>query len=123
MMAEGAAPKRQAPIYDNVAILASAPTPTARTVPPQGEIVTRLSTSGGHHWGVNIGRFATSDAAERILVKTQLVESATLGESLRKVTQKGGGFDANFLGLTQEAAALACRRLTARGIPCTPLGP
>jgi D-alanyl-D-alanine carboxypeptidase len=86
-------------------------------------VITRLSTSGGAHWGVNIGRFASSDAAERILLKTQLVESATLGLSLRKVTEKGGGFDANFLGLTEEAAALACRRLTARAIPCITLGP
>ena len=72
---------------------------------------------------MNIGRFSSSDAAERILLKTQLVESATLGLGLRKVTEKGGGFDANFLGLTEEAAALACRRLTARAIPCITLGP
>ncbi len=121
----GATPTtRQAPIYDDATILASA-APLASPAPPSGagEAVTRLSTSGGHHWGVNIGRFSTSDAAERILVKTQLVESATLGQSLRKVTQKGGGFDANFLGLSEEQASLACRRLTARGIPCTTLGP
>jgi D-alanyl-D-alanine carboxypeptidase len=90
---------------------------------PQGEVVSRLSTSGGAHFGVNVGRFKSSDAAERVLVKTQLVESAVLGESLRKVTAKGGGYDANFLGLTQEGAALACRRLTARAIPCITLGP
>lgn len=115
---------RQAPIYDDATILASA-APLVSPAPPSGagEAVTRLSTSGGHHWGVNIGRFSTSDAAERILVKTQLVENTTLGQSLRKVTQKGGGFDANFLGLSEEQASLACRRLTARGIPCTTLGP
>ncbi len=117
-------PKRQAPIYDASADLALA---AANTLPaPQlavGEVVTRLSTSGGRHWGVNIGRFASSDAAERILLKTQLVESASLGQSLRKVTQKGGGFDANFLGLSQVEADVVCRRLTARAIPCIPLGP
>ncbi|MDZ7905404.1 MAG: D-alanyl-D-alanine carboxypeptidase family protein [Cypionkella sp.] len=118
-------PQRQAPIYDDQAILAKASAPPQGAPAPvvKGEVVTRLSTSGGHHWGVNVGRFASSDAAERILIKTQLVESATLGQSLRKVTKKGGGFDANFLGMTQEAAALACRRLTARSIPCIPLGP
>lgn len=124
-------PKRQSPIYDTDAIAAAAPSDAAQPVvlaaatdnADQGEVVTRLSTSGGKHWGVNVGRFANSDAAERILVKMQLIESATLGQSLRKVTQKGGGFDANFLGLTEEAAALACRRLTARAIPCIPLGP
>ncbi len=119
-------PQRQAPIYDDQTVLAKANAtdpPPAPELPATGEVVTRLSTSGGAHWGVNIGRFASSDAAERILLKTQLVESATLGLSLRKVTEKGGGFDANFLGLTEEAAALACRRLTARAIPCITLGP
>ena len=118
-------PQRQAPIYDDQTVLAkaNATQPTAPELPATGEVITRLSTSGGAHWGVNIGRFASSDAAERILLKTQLVESATLGLSLRKVTEKGGGFDANFLGLTEEAAALACRRLTARAIPCITLGP
>jgi D-alanyl-D-alanine carboxypeptidase len=118
-------PQRQAPIYDDQTVLAkaNATQPTAPELPATGEVVTRLSTSGGAHWGVNIGRFSSSDSAERILLKTQLVESATLGLSLRKVTEKGGGFDANFLGLTEEAAALACRRLTARAIPCITLGP
>ncbi|MFN3607125.1 MAG: hypothetical protein ACK4SS_08030 [Cypionkella sp.] len=57
------------------------------------------------------------------MLKTQLVVNAVLGNSLRKVTEKGGGYDANFLGLTQEGAELACRRLTARAIPCITLGP
>ncbi len=118
-------PLRQAPIYDDQTMLAkaNATQPLPAELPATGEVVTRLSTSGGAHWGVNIGRFSSSDSAERILLKTQLVESATLGLSLRKVTQKGGGYDANFLGLTEVAAALACRRLTARAIPCITLGP
>lgn len=128
-------PKRKAPIYDTAALPAMAQdTPPAeiaalggvqpsKAAPKGGEVINRLSTSGGKHWGVNVGRFASSDAAERILVKMQLIESATLGDSLRKVTQKGGGFDANFLGLTEEAAALSCRRLLARAIPCIALGP
>ena len=118
-------PQRSAPIYDDSALLAMAtPDGGLPAAPaPQGEVVSRLSTSGGAHFGVNVGRFKSSDAAERVLVKTQLVESAVLGESLRKVTAKGGGYDANFLGLTQEGAALACRRLTARAIPCITLGP
>ncbi len=121
-----AQPKRQAPIYDTPVLAAakeSDNTAPAVVQTAKGEVVTRLSTSGGKHWGVNVGRFKSSDAAERILLKMQLVESATLGQSLRKVTQKGGGFDANFLGLSEEAAALACRRLTARAIPCITLGP
>jgi D-alanyl-D-alanine carboxypeptidase len=116
---------RNAPIYDDQSILAAATSEVAAPAPSTttGEVVTRLSTSGGKHWGVNVGRFKSSDAAERVLVKTQLVEGAVLGASLRKVTEKGGGFDANFLGLSQEAAELACRRLIARSIPCLTLGP
>jgi D-alanyl-D-alanine carboxypeptidase len=48
---------------------------------------------------------------------------STLDGALRKVAQRGGGFDANFVGLSEDQAALACRRLAARGVPCTALGP
>ncbi len=112
------APSRAAPIYDAAPVLA-----VADTAPATSETVTRMSTSGENHFGINVGRFKSADSAERILLKTQLVESATLAGSLRKVTEKGGGYDANFLGLSQEAAELACRRLTARSIPCLTLVP
>jgi D-alanyl-D-alanine carboxypeptidase len=82
-----------------------------------------MSTSGENHFGINVGRFKSADSAERILLKMQLVESATLAGSLRKVSEKGGGYDANFLGLSQEAAELACRRFAARSIPCLTLAP
>ena len=93
-------------------------------VPVDGaEVVTRVSTSGGRAWGINVGRFNSQGEAERVLLKTQLVESATLGVSLRKIAKKSGGFDANFLGLTQDEADLACRRLQARGVQCFTMGP
>lgn len=112
------APKRNAPIYETSPTLAS-----ATVAPAPTETVTRMSTSGDNHFGINVGRFKSADSAERILLKMQLVESATLAGSVRKVSEKGGGFDANFLGLSQEAAELACRRLTARSIPCLTLAP
>ncbi len=87
------------------------------------EIVTRMSTSGGHHWGINVGRYSSHYEAERVLLKTALVELATLGEALRKVGRSSQGFDANFVGLTQEGAELACRRLSARNTSCTVIGP
>ncbi len=87
------------------------------------EVVTRISTSGGRFWGINIGRYNSRYEAERVLLKTALNELGTLDEALRKVVQKGGGFDANFVGMTQETAALACRRLAARSLPCETLGP
>ena len=108
--------KRSAPIFDEAAA-----TPEA-TVPEQ-VVVTRVSTSGGRYWGVNVGRFNSSYDAERVLLKTQLTESATLNDGLRKVVQKGGAFDANFMGLSQEQADLACRRLQARAVQCFTIGP
>ena len=87
------------------------------------EVVTRLSTSGGQHWGINVGRFSSRYEAERVLLRTALAEMATLDGSLRKVVQSPRGFDANFLGMSQEGADLACRRLQARNITCFTIGP
>ena len=87
------------------------------------EVVTRISTSGGHQWGINIGNFPSRFDAEREMLHIALLENNALGDSLRKVVQRKGGFDANFLGLSQEAADLACRRLTARGDECSVVGP
>jgi D-alanyl-D-alanine carboxypeptidase len=47
----------------------------------------------------------------------------TLQDGLRKVVAQGGGYDANFMGLTREQADLACRRLQARAIQCFTIGP
>lgn len=107
--------KRSTPIYtDSDAQLAA--------VPAKPEVVTRVSTSGGQHWGIHLGKFNTRTAAEKLLLKVQLAESATLGEGLRKVIERSGGYDANFMGLTQENADLACRRLQSRGIQCFTIG-
>ena len=110
------APRRKTPIFESVE--PSGPL-TADTAP----VVIRLSTSNARHYGVNLGKFASRSEAERILLKTQLAESATLNEGLRKVVQRGGGWQANFMGLTQDQADLACRRLQARGTACFTLAP
>ncbi len=89
----------------------------------QPEVVTRLSTSGGQHWGINVGRFGSRYEAERVLLRTALAEMTTLDGSLRKVVQSPRGFDANFLGMTREGADLACRRLQARNVTCFTIGP
>ena len=111
------AKRKATAIYDDV-LVAEAEQPAE-----VAEVVTRVSTSGGKHWGINVGRFNSHGEAERVLLKTQLVESATLSTSLRKIVQKSGGYDANFLGLGQEEADLACRRLQARGVQCFTMGP
>ena len=108
--------KRNAPIYtDSTAQMAE--------VAAQPEVVTRVSTSGGLGWGVNLGHFNTRSEAERLLLKIQLVESATLGEGLRKVVPRAGGYDADFAGLSRDDADLACRRLQARAVQCFTMGP
>ncbi len=112
--------KRRAPIYDD-------PAPQEQLVaaeaPSQQEVVTQVSTSGGRHWGINVGRYNSWAQADRVLMKTQLSEGETLGQSLRKIVQKSGGFDANFLGLGQQEAERACLRLQAKGMECFTLGP
>ena len=90
---------------------------------PEQEIVTRLSTSGGHLWGVNVGRYTTRYEAEKVLLKTALSEMTTLEGTLRKVNQSSRGFDATFQGMTREQADLACRRLQARNVTCFMIGP
>jgi len=108
--------KRKAPIFDRVA--------EATTTSEEPEpVVIRLSTSNARHWGVHLGKFNTRSEAERVLLKTQLTESATLNEGLRKVVQKGGAYQANFMGLTREQADMACRRLQARAVQCFTMGP
>jgi D-alanyl-D-alanine carboxypeptidase len=97
--------------------------PVAEVVPTAPEVVTRISTSGGRHWGINVGRYPSRSAAERQLLKTALAETATLNDGLRKVVERGGEYDANFVGLTQDQADLACRRLQARAVQCFTMGP
>ncbi len=87
------------------------------------EVVTRISTSGGRHWGINLGSFTTRHEAESVLLKTALREMGTLDDALRKVVKSRRGFEANFVGMSKELAALACRRLDAREVQCTALGP
>lgn len=112
-LAEAPMPKRQAPIFDAVEPAVAA---------DEEEVVVVMSTSGGRHFGVNVGEYPSRYEAEKALLKTALAESATLNEGLRKTTQSGGAWRASFMGLSEEQAELACRRLTARAIPCETVG-
>ncbi len=93
------------------------------SAPAVPEIVTRLSTSGGRDWAINVGRFSSRYAAEKMLLKTALAEIDTLEGSLRKVVKSKLGFEANFVGLNEAAADRACRRLKVRNVNCNILGP
>ncbi len=110
------APARKAPIFDTVEMAEE------QASEPAEEVVVVMSTSGGRHFGVNVGEFASRYDAEKALLKTALAESATLNEGLRKTTQSGGKWRATFLGLTEDQAQLACRRLRARAVPCETVG-
>jgi D-alanyl-D-alanine carboxypeptidase len=116
---EETAPTRNAPIFESVEPTLA----VAEAEVQEQEVVVVKSTSGGRHWGVNVGDYSSRGDAERALLKTALAESATLNQGLRKITQKSGSYHANFMGLTEEQADLACRRLMARGVPCETLGP
>ncbi|MEM6310222.1 MAG: serine hydrolase [Pseudomonadota bacterium] len=114
-----------------LALVSPAPKPEPRTIVlapapkqvPTQEVVTRAATSGGHHWGVNVGQYPSRYKAEKVLLQTALTEMSTLEGSLRKVVRRSKGFDANFLGLDRDRAELACRRLQARNISCETIGP
>ena len=86
-------------------------------------IVSRLSTSNGGHWGINVGRFNTRYSAEKMLLKTALAEIDSLNGSLRKVHKSRQGFEATFLGLSEARALQACTRLSARNIKCSTISP
>lgn len=111
-----APPERNAPNFESIAA-------NTASAPMAEPVVIRLSTSNARHYGVHLGKFNTRSEAERLLLKTQLAESATLNEGLRKVVQQGGGYSANFMGLTQDQADLACRRLQARAVNCITMAP
>ncbi|MCT4558403.1 MAG: serine hydrolase [Pelagimonas sp.] len=100
------------------ALLRDKPTPAQ-----QAEVVTRLSTSDGRHWGINVGRYRNEFAAQKVLLKTALAESTTLDGALRKVVKGSRGFDANFMGLSRDEAEIACKRLQARQMTCFMIGP
>ncbi|MEL6205956.1 MAG: hypothetical protein AAFR47_11675 [Pseudomonadota bacterium] len=98
----------------------------ALTAPPlrsDGEVISRASTSGGRHWAISLGRYPTRYAAEKVLLKTALSEMATLDGALRKVSQDNRGFNANFVGLSEDQAERACRRLVAQGSTCETMAP
>ncbi|WP_298261244.1 D-alanyl-D-alanine carboxypeptidase family protein [uncultured Litoreibacter sp.] len=104
-------------------VQAAIDTAEPRRKPAARRIVTRASTSGGRHWSISLGRYTTRNRAERLLLKTALQEIGTLDDALRKVVNRPRGWEANFVGLSQSKATLACQRLNARGHDCEVRGP
>mgnify|MGYP000141462166 CR=1 FL=1 len=104
-------------------VILAALTPEAPAPAAKPRVVARLSSSGGRNWGVSLGLFGSNFAAERHLLTTALMDSDTLGDALRKVATRKTGYEANFVGMTQDNAQLACARLQARGMDCSLIGP
>ncbi|PTW47711.1 D-alanyl-D-alanine carboxypeptidase family protein [Rhodovulum kholense] len=145
---ETAAPVAPAPGTDSVAVAAAAPEPAATdlaavaaaaaaaaSAPPaapdavelalaedEPQIVSRMSSSGGRYWGINVGNYNSRYQAERVLLRTALQEMGILDNALRKVVQGRRGFEANFVGMTELEADQACRRLQSHGSTCSTFG-
>ena len=102
---------------------ADEPEPIIVAGPLEPEVITRASSSGSRLFGVSLGPQPSHHAAERLLLRTALSEICTFDQALRRVVQRSGGYEARFQGLTEDQAARACARLTARAIPCEPFGP
>ncbi|MFK7940806.1 MAG: serine hydrolase [Roseovarius sp.] len=118
------APAQTATQVDQVAVNEAVLAAVTAPIPdPVQEVVTRVSTSGGRHWGINVGRYASEYKARKVLLTVALNEMSTLDGAGRKVVKRKGGFDANFMGMTQESADLACRRLQAKQVTCFTIGP
>ena len=97
-----------------------APLPEQR---PESVVVARVSASNGKTWGIHVGTFASRYEAERILLRTALMEIDTLDTARRLVVPNRTGFAAQFTGLDAQTAALACQRLDARQQRCETIGP
>ncbi|WP_238547948.1 D-alanyl-D-alanine carboxypeptidase family protein [Meridianimarinicoccus roseus] len=90
---------------------------------PETVVVAQVSTSDGGNWGISVGTYASRYEAERILLRTALIEIDTLDTALRKVVHSQRGFSAQFTGMDERSAALACQRLSARQQRCETVGP
>lgn len=112
-----------APAKGSGEIILAALTPPAPAPREKPRVVARVSSSGGRNWGVSLGQFGSRFAAERHMLTTALMESDTLGEALRKVATRKTGYEANFIGMTEDMAQLACARLEARAMDCKVIGP
>ncbi len=96
--------------------------PVRRPEPEVLEVVTRASASGGRNFSISVGRYTTRTAAEKALIATALSDMSSVGGAARRIVQRNGAFEANFTGMSEAEAMLACRRIAARGEECEPVG-
>lgn len=111
------------PVLAPAIVLTSSGSNDVVAPPPMPEIVTRVSTSGGRVWAVELGQYPSRFDAERVLLRLALSEAGTLGTGVRRVTPRAGRFSAEVHSLSQDEASLACTRLIARDHPCSVMDP
>ncbi|WP_323037508.1 serine hydrolase [Pararhodobacter sp.] len=111
------------PVLAPAIVLTSSGSSDEAPPPPMPEIVTRVSTSGGRVYAVSLGQYPSRFDAERVLLRLALSEAGTLGTGVRRVTPRAGRFTAEVHSLSQDDAALACARLTARNHACDVVEP
>jgi len=114
------------PVSANNSGSAQAPEKVSARPEPRDDrptVVTRMSTSDGHLWSVEVGARSTRYEAEKLLLKTALKDLSALDGALRKVVPKRGEYQAHFVGLTEESAMRACSRLTAWNQTCHTISP
>lgn len=119
---ESAATPAPEPRPAEIIMTAEAIAPAEAPATAGAEVVTRVSTSGGRHWAINLGSFNSNSEAERFLLQAAIAEAGTLDGALRRIQQRAGGYEATFVGLTRDQADLACRRFQARGTTCFMMG-
>ncbi len=111
------------PVLAQAIVLTTSGVDEAPAPPPMPEIVTRVSTSGGRVWSVELGQYPSRFDAERVLLRLALSEAGTLGTGVRRVVQRNGRYTAEIHSLSQDEALLACSRLVARDNPCSAVEP
>lgn len=100
----------------------TADTPMAPTAAKDGSIVVSTRNAANGNWGVRVGRYNTRGQAERMLLRTALQQVDLLSGARRQVVSRPRGWEVEFVGLSRQAAQLACQRLSARDERCAPFG-
>ena len=109
--------------YTNV-LFSSEPQPAYNIeVVEHPKTISRLTSSGQKDWGIDVGTYPNRFTADKVLIKTALSEMISLEGSLRKVVKNKYGFRATFLGLSENKAGQACKRLRNRNISCDIISP
>ena len=111
------------PVLTPTIVLTTSEAAEATDPPPMPEIVTRVSTSGGRLWAVELGLYPSRFDAERVLLRLALSENATPGSGVRRVVSRAGRFAAEVHSLSEDEAQTACLRLVARDHPCSVMTP